>query len=130
MTKFTMAASAVVLALAGLSASFLPQEIAASIGAEQLPLVPFAIQLIGALYLAFAMANWMARESLIGGIYNRPLAVANVLHFTMGALALVKGVVAGQRATAMLAAALVYSLFAIAFARVLFTSPVTTPPRA
>ena len=126
MTKLTMAASAVLLAAAGVAATFLPQEAAASIGAGDLPLVAFLIQLLGALYVAFAMANWMARESLIGGIYNRALAIANLLHFTIGALALVKGVVAGQRAAIVIGAAIVYSLFAIAFARVMFTSPVTS----
>ena len=126
LTKLTMTASALVLAIAGVAATFLPQEAARAIGAANAPLVTLLIQILGALYVAFGMANWMARESLIGGIYNRPLATANLLHFTIAALALVKSVSAGQRSTIAIGAAILYSLFAIAFARVMFTSPVTS----
>jgi hypothetical protein len=34
------------------------------------------------------MLNWMARANRIGGIYSRPVAMGNFLHFTMGALVL------------------------------------------
>ena len=62
------------------------------------------------------MVNWMAKDSLIGGIYNRPVALGNTLHFLMGALALGKG--------RLFAMALIYGIFAAAFLWVLFTSPV------
>jgi len=48
--------------------------------------------LLGALYVDFAMLNWMVKGSLIGNIYNRPVAVANFTHFLVGGLALAKGV--------------------------------------
>ena len=32
----------------------------------------------------------MAKESLIGGIYNRPIAIGNFMHFAVGAMALIK----------------------------------------
>ncbi|HUR83649.1 MAG TPA: hypothetical protein VM733_23040 [Thermoanaerobaculia bacterium] len=113
MTRIVMAASAVVMVLAGLACTFAPQELLAHIGASAFP--PVAVQVAGALYLGFAMINWMAKDSLIGGIYNRPVAVGNLLHFASAAIALLK-------AQAWIAA-VVYAIFAIAFAKIVFTSP-------
>ena len=36
------------------------------------------------------MLNWMAKGTLIGGIYNKPIAIGNFTHFTIGGLALIK----------------------------------------
>ena len=83
-----MTASALVMGALGLAATFLPQEIAAYLGASTT--LPLLIQILGALYLGFAMLNWMARTSLIGGIYSRPVASGNLVHFVVGALALAK----------------------------------------
>jgi hypothetical protein len=122
-TKLLMASGALFLAALGLAGTFLPQEIAVRAGADAHGLIPLLIQLLGALYLGFAMLDWMAKESVIGGIYARPLSVGNLVHFTVGALALGKGVLAGQRATSVLVLAALYALFAIAFATVVFGSP-------
>jgi len=48
------------------------------------------LQLLGAAYFAFAMLNWMAKGAIIGGIYNRPIATANLSHFLIGGIALKK----------------------------------------
>ena len=88
--KIIMVASALVLALSGLAATFAPHEILSYFGMPADGTLPLLVQLIGALYLSFAMMNWIAKDSLIGGIYNRPVAIANLLHFVMGALALGK----------------------------------------
>ena len=114
MTRLVMAASAVVMIVAGLACTFAPQELLARIGASSFP--PVAVQLAGSLFLGFAMINWMARDSLIGGIYNRPVAAGNLLHFSSAAIALLK-------AQWWIPAAL-YAIFAIAFAKIVFTSPV------
>lgn len=126
MTRFTMAASALVLALFGFAASFLPQELLRLMGSGENLLATLAVQLLGALYLGFALMNWMAKDSLIGGIYNRPVAIANVLHFTAGALALSKGAAAGADPYLILPFLAVYWLFAVLFGRILFTSPKPT----
>ena len=123
-TKGLLSASAIVLAVAGLAGSFAPQELLAWAGLPAAGVLPVGVQILAALYLAFAMVNWMSRGSLMGGIYNRPVAIGNVMHFTIGALSLVKAVGAGERAPAVLVAAAIYVIFAIAFGKVLFTSPV------
>jgi hypothetical protein len=125
-----MAASAAFLGVIGLLATFLPAEILAAAGVEPFADVGFArllVQLLGAAALGSAMLNWMGRTNLIGGIYSRPVALGNALHFTMGALALLKGVAAGATSAPAVALFVCYSIFAAAFNIVLFRHPA---PRA
>src|SRR5690349_3179780 len=70
-TRIVMIASALVMAVLGFAATFLPQEILARLGLPADGALPLVVQLTGALYLSFAMLNWTAKESVIGGIYNR-----------------------------------------------------------
>lgn len=121
-----MAASAVFMAILGVAATFAPDELLTRLGATATPALALTLQLLGALYLGFAMVNWTARQSLIGGIYNRPVAMGNVLHFTAGALALIKGAPGVE----FMVLAAFYALFAVAFGWVLMTSPVSSAREA
>ncbi|HXS55845.1 MAG TPA: hypothetical protein VN726_06955 [Hanamia sp.] len=122
-TKYLMIASALFMGLLGLSASFLPAEILnyASLNSTVLPTL--LIQITGALYLGFALMNWMAKTLLIGGIYSRPLCIGNFMHFTIAGLALIKATFNHYDVKIVLIAAIAYSLFAILFGFVLFTNP-------
>jgi hypothetical protein len=123
-TKLLMTASAAFLFALGVVFSFLPQETLIYLGGEPGALVTLLVQVAGALYLGFAAVNWTARASLIGGIYNRAVALGNFLHFGAATAALAKAVIAGQRNEAVLAVALIYTVFAVWFGKVLFTHPV------
>jgi hypothetical protein len=123
-TKILMAASALFIAGLGLAASFLPQEILTWIGAPSQGALPLLVQLAGALYVGFAMVNWMAKGNLLGGIYNRAVAMGNFAHFGIGAIVLVKGLLAGQTAPGVWIGGTAYSVFAVWFALVAFGSPV------
>jgi hypothetical protein len=109
---------------AGVIGSFFPHELLRWTGSPAVGSGPVIVQLAAALLFGFALLNWTARGSLLGGIYNRPVAIGNLTHFTMGALALSKHFAAGDRSTFIGASALVYLLFAIGFAAALFRSPV------
>ncbi len=122
-TRILMAASAIVMGAAGAAGLFLPQEIAAALGVPASGLLPSLLQILAALLLGFAMLNWMAKDSLIGGIYNRPVLVGNVAHFAIGAITLLKLVVRNA-APPVIAATVIYVLFAIGFGMLLFRSPV------
>ena len=113
--------SAAWMALVGLIATFLPQEVLARYGAAPDRHAALFLQVLGAAYLGFAMMNWMAREVLIGGIYSRPLAMGNMVHFMVGGLALVKG--------GLVVVALVYAAFAVWFGFVMFRHPLKTGSR-
>ncbi len=122
-----MAASAAFLAAMGLGASFVPQEFLETFGSQADNLTIVVVQITGALYLGFAILNWSARGVLIGGIYSRPLAMGNFLHFAVGAATLVKAAIV-QASGLLVGSAVVYVVFALWFGLVLFTHPGPKPP--
>lgn len=89
-TRILMAASALFMAVLGTAALFLPEEILRYTGTVPAALINAVVQAAGALYLGFAVLNWLARGVLIGGIYARPLALGNFLHFAVVAISLVQ----------------------------------------
>jgi hypothetical protein len=123
-TQVLMSLSALFLAILGIGGSFLPQEILAHFGEQTRGLAVLLIQVTGASYLGFAILNWMARAVLIGGIYARPVAVGNFLHFAVVALTLGKAIAGGgPRGAEIIAACAASSVFAVWFGLVVFTSP-------
>jgi hypothetical protein len=122
-TKYLMMASSIFMGLLGLSTTFLPNEILNYVGLNSSVLPTLLIQITGALYLGFALMNWMAKTILIGGIYSKPLCIGNCLHFTVAGLALIKGAFNNFDLKIILIAAIAYSIFAILFGLVLFKNP-------
>ena len=122
-TKLVLGASGFFMAAAGIAASFLPHEILRALEIQPTGLLPVIVQLLGAALFAFGLVNWTARGSLIGGIYNRPVAIGNLTHFIIGGLALLKAAAAYHR-LGLWAAAIVDLGFAVAFAMIFWTSPV------
>jgi quinol-cytochrome oxidoreductase complex cytochrome b subunit len=123
-TRIVLSASAIVLGAAGVAAIFAPQEILAAMSVGDGGMLPVMMQLLGTVWFAFALMNWTARGSLIGGIYNRPVAIANLAHFMVGALALAKAAARTPAPAPLLMLTTVYVVLAIAFGLVFFRSPV------
>lgn len=119
-TRLLLMASSVVMGQVGAVASFAPAELLGALRVTPTEPLPVLIQLLGALYLAFAVANWTAKDSLIGGIYARPLALRNLVHFLVAALALGKYEMRAGWQGPLVAAMVVYASFALAFAWLLF----------
>ncbi len=120
-TKLIMTISAIILAAIGISLIFLPDEIAGFIGIGSSKTFQLILQLLGALFFAFAMLNWMAKGSIIGGIYNRPLTIANFTHFAIGGLGLIKALMNDHSLHyAVWILASIYTIFALLFG-ILFT---------
>ncbi len=117
-----MAISATFMAVLGLSATFLPQEALTYAGYPAKGLAVVFVQVIGALFLGFAFLNWMARGTLIGGIYNRPVAIGNFMHFAMVTIVLLKAASA-QATSSFIVATMIYAVLAVWFGAVLFTPP-------
>jgi hypothetical protein len=119
-TRALMAATAVFLGVTGIAALFAPDEILRATSIPSSPFLPPLVQLCAALLLGFAMTNWMAKGSRVGGIYNRPIAVGNLLHFAVGAITLDRFALRGHEAWPMLVFATIYTIFAVAFGVVVF----------
>lgn len=112
-----MAVSAGVLGLAGVSLLFVPELALGSLGWTAAPIVA---QLLGALYAAWALANWTAKDSPLGGIYGRPLSLGNFGHFFVGALSLLRSGLAAGAPLALWVAGGLYAGLALAFGWLVF----------
>ncbi len=125
-----MAASALFLFALGLPCVFAPDVVLTRLTGGTSPGTEILVQLTGALYVGFAALNWMSKGSLMGGIYGRPVAIGNLLHFVAGGFALIKAASAlGQPAVAW-AVAVGYVLFAIGFGLVVFRNPLSAKQNA
>ena len=89
-TKFLMTSSALFCGIIGILLLFLPNEIAEYLNVEPTIITILFLKILSALYLGFGILNWTVKGSLIGGIYNRPIALGNLLHFVVGSIELVK----------------------------------------
>jgi hypothetical protein len=122
MMRLLMSSSAVFLAALGIGASFLPQELLARGGSPADWFTTTVVQLAGAAWVAFALVNWAASGTLIGGLYGRPIALGNFAHFAIGAIVLLTIVPRGHAGTALLAATALYAAFAAWFGYALFSA--------
>jgi len=123
-TKVLMTLSAIILALIGISLIFFPKEMLDYFELIVTDTLKLLMQIIGSFYFAFAMLNWMSRESIIGGIYNRPIAIANWTHFAIAGFALIKGILSNPSFSYIIwSIGIIYSIFAILFGILAFNHP-------
>ncbi|MDZ7773128.1 MAG: hypothetical protein U5K31_10395 [Balneolaceae bacterium] len=119
-TQWVMTGSALFLGAAGLALSLFPQEILQAVDAPASTGTVIFPELAGALLFGFAFLNWMARGNIIGGIYSRPVAAGNFLHFMMGSIILGKKVLTGGLPDLFITAFILYLGFAAVFGYLLF----------
>ncbi|MDJ0812889.1 MAG: hypothetical protein QNJ23_04120 [Woeseiaceae bacterium] len=127
LTRALMMASALFMAVLGLITSYAPDRVLETHGTVPDGPTMLLIQMMGALYLGFALLNWTARGVIIGGIYARPLALGNFLHFAMVAVMLTREAIE-HGVLPLATSAAVFSAFAIGFGVVLFRPPVPRRP--
>lgn len=126
-----MMASSLCLGLAGLFAMFAPEELLKIMSLPQTSPLSVLIQLMGALYLSFALMNWTAKDNIIGGVYLRPISIANFAHFIIGALALIKYQLSNAVNGFLLTVLIIYVVFAIIFTWLVFVhTGIDNKPRA
>ncbi len=121
-SRWLMIISALFLAGVGCYTLFAPDKVLGMHGTPPDNATMLLIQMMGALYLGFAALNWTARGVMIGGIYARPIAVGNLVHFTIVAAQLGKAAVKFG-VFPLFASTAVYGAFAVWFAVVAFHTP-------
>lgn len=121
-TKLIMSISAAMMAVLGAGLIFMPHDLAQFVGVDSNDVTRIIFQVLGSLYFAFAMLNWMSKGNLIGGIYGRPIAIGNFTHFFVGGLGLIKAAIAFTSAL-IVGLAVVYGIFAGLFGLILLTHP-------
>jgi O-antigen/teichoic acid export membrane protein len=121
-SKLAMTSASIVLGASGLLLIFLPQEMASTLEWSDDSAV--LLQLIGATYFGFAMLNWMARGTLVGGIYGRPIVIGNLTHFVIGASIMIKQAISNPSIVVLVVAAVVYIAFALIFGYMMTHHPI------
>ncbi|MFZ5858293.1 MAG: hypothetical protein ACOYZ6_15820 [Chloroflexota bacterium] len=114
-TKLLMTSTSLILGAAGLVALFLPDWVLSMQGLVVTAGASLLVQMLGAVYIALAAMDWTAKDSVIGGIYARPVSLANFSHFFIGALLLVKYDLSHAANSSLWAATAVYVFFAACF---------------
>jgi hypothetical protein len=123
-TKLIMTSTAILMAAVGISLIFAADNVIELFGMNKSIELGLMFQLLGAAYYAFAMLNWMAKGAIVGGIYNRPIVVANLSHFLIAGLALTKAVLSNDQMPLILWIMTgVYVFLAGVFAVVMSTHP-------
>lgn len=121
MNRWILTVWALVLALTGIVLIFIPDESmhATGIGGSD----ALAFKLLGAAHFGFAMLNYMARTAAIGGIYGRPISVANFAHFMIAAITLIKVSSDGEINVLRWFVTIVFSLLAVSAFYVMRSNP-------
>jgi hypothetical protein len=114
-TKILMTFSSLTLALAGVFTLFAPDVLLSALGVAVTAQLSVLVQMLGALYFSFALMNWTAKDSAIGGIYARPVSLANFSHFFSGVLLLAKYLLSNEFNLPILLVTILYALFAAIF---------------
>lgn len=123
-TKLLMTTSSLFLGAIGLVLIFLPEEIIFYLNIETNALTTLLVKILSSFYLGFALLNWMTKDTFIGGIYNKPIAIGNQMHFGVGAISLLKIVFEIQSHYEIIIALTVgYIIFATGFSYVFFNNP-------
>lgn len=123
-TKTLMTISAIFLAVNGFGFSFFPNEISVLLTKNDNQFFTLILQVLGAFYLGFSYINWMSKNSLIGGIYNKPLLIGNTIHFLTASMAMIKLVFKLENNLQLIVPfTIIYCLFTLFFGYVFFSSP-------
>ena len=123
-TKTLMIISAIFLAVNGFGFTFFPDEITRLLINDDNYILILILQILGALYLGFSILNWTAKASLIGGIYNKPILIGNLIHFFTASMTLIKLIFKAETNLQLIFPyTIIYSLFTLSFVYVFFTNP-------
>jgi len=126
-TKIIMTISSIILGATGIILTFAPDIVLTNLNIETNQTSLLLGQVIGGLYFGYSMLNWMTKESLIGGIYNRPIAIANFTHFLIAGLAIGKKLISNPGLPKSLwTAGAVYAVLGLLFIIILFRHPINS----
>lgn len=80
-------------------------------------------QLLGGAWLAIAALNWLNRGARLGGIYGRPVVLANTTVYFVGAMVLLKTAARPGVPLPIIIATILFAVFAALYAWLLFRGP-------
>jgi hypothetical protein len=84
-------------------------------------------QLLAAAWLGVAALNWLNRGAKLGGIYGRPVVLANLALYFISALSLVRVLIDGRAPAAAWIACGVSAVLAVTYGALLLRGPFDSP---
>jgi hypothetical protein len=130
MGRTILTVSAAVLFVLGGSGLFAASETASWLGAPDPGATSVIVQIAASAALGLAIMNWFSRGSRRGGIYARPLCLANLLFFGSSALCIGKAVTAEHLPAGWIALTAGFACLGLAFAWLAFFHDPLAEPAA
>lgn len=115
--------SAVLLAFGGIALLFMPDSILPVLAPGIPDTATWPGQLVGAGWLAIAALNWLNKRTLIGGIYGRPLVLANLILYFISTMVLLRALRDAATAPALWWLAVPVVVMTVVYGVVLFKGP-------
>jgi hypothetical protein len=125
-SAFISRASALWLACAGFALLFAPDAVLPRLIAGYPRSGLWLGQLLGAAWLGLAALNWINRRLILGGVFGRPIVLANAIHYFISAMVLVRAV-SRQHETSVELMAIPAITLAVAYGALLFRGPFDAP---
>ncbi len=123
-TQTLLLASTIFNGMMGLLTSFLPQEVLKITDLPTSPVNVLLLQILSAFYIGLAMINYMSKDAVIGGIYNRPILMGNIAYHSIASIALVKHALnQGMSSTTLITLTVVYCILSLGFLKLFFVDP-------
>lgn len=115
--------SAILLLLGGLALLFASDVLLPPLVAGFPPDAAWLGQLLGAAWLGVAALNWLQRSALLGGIYGRPIVVANVALYFISALSLLRALIGHTAPLALWGALAPAAAMAVVYGALMLRGP-------
>jgi hypothetical protein len=84
------------LLLGGITLLFAPDVVLPALASGFPPTAVWIGQLLGAAWIGVAALNWLQRGAVLGGIYGRPVVLANLALYFISALSLLRVLLGGE----------------------------------
>lgn len=109
--------------MAGLAFLFVPDAVLPRLIPDYPPTALWLGQLLGAAWLGVAALNWWSRTTILGGIYGRPVVLANLAIYFIGALVMLSAARRAKLPGAVWMAVALAVVLAVAYGWLLWRGP-------
>lgn len=115
--------SAAVLLVGGAALLFAPDALLPALVPGFPPAAAWLGQLLGAAWLGVAALNWSQRAALLGGIYGRPVVLANLALYFISALSLLRALLRDAAPAALWSLLVPLAVLAAVYGALLLRGP-------
>lgn len=122
-SSFVSRVSAALLSVGGLALLFASDVLLPAVVPGFPPSAGWLGQMLGAAWLGVAVLNWLQRDAVLGGIYGRPVVLANLALYFVSALSLLRALPGAGRPPALWLALVPSAVLAAVYGALLLRGP-------